>query len=78
VDIDLEIQNSNATRRGGPGPSAPVGSELSADPRPSFRIDCRSEPLTCRALIPVRRKKERASRRANTSIVDAGAARRHH
>jgi hypothetical protein len=57
----------------GPVPDAPVGSELSADTPVVFESTAEA-PVADVPVAGAPVTKKRASRRASTSIVDAGAA----
>jgi len=74
VDAISEIQNSGAAPvADGPVPDAPVGSELSADTPVVFESTAEA-PVADVPVAEAPVTKKRASRRASTSIVDAGAA----
>jgi len=74
VDAITEIQNSSAAPvADGPVPEAPVGSELSADTPVVFESTAEA-PVADVPVAEAPVTKKRASRRASTSIVDAGAA----
>ena len=74
VDAITEIQNSSAAPvADGPVPDAPVGSELSADTPVVFESTAEA-PVADVPVAEAPVTKKRASRRASTSIVDAGAA----
>ena len=74
VDAISEIQNSSAAPvADGPVPDAPVGSELSADTPVVFESTAEA-PVADVPVAEAPVTKKRASRRASTSIVDAGAA----